>query len=57
MVIEWEYESATGYYYNQRNGCYYDPNSGFYYTDALGKMTCKWIFLGSQFSQVISYPN
>ncbi|KAM7479211.1 hypothetical protein LguiA_027424 [Lonicera macranthoides] len=34
---EWEYESATGYYYNQRNGCYYDPNSGFYYTDALGK--------------------
>lgn len=47
MMTEWEFESATGYYYNQRNGCYYDPNSGFYYTDALGKMTYKWIFLGS----------
>jgi WW domain-binding protein 4 len=37
MPGEWEFESSTGYYYNQSTFCYYDPNSGFYYTDALGK--------------------
>ncbi|KAI8005015.1 Zinc finger protein ZOP1 [Camellia lanceoleosa] len=34
-LIEWEYDSSSGYYCNQNNGCFYDPNSGFYYTDAL----------------------
>ncbi|CAI9786330.1 unnamed protein product [Fraxinus pennsylvanica] len=34
---EWEQDSSSGYYYNQKTNCYYDPNSGFYYTDALGK--------------------
>lgn len=35
-MADWEFDSATGYYYDQRNGCHYDPNSGFYYTDAIG---------------------
>lgn len=34
---DWEYESSSGYYYNQRTSCYYDPNSGFFYTDSIGK--------------------
>ncbi|KAK6159370.1 hypothetical protein DH2020_006684 [Rehmannia glutinosa] len=37
MPGDWEHESSSGYYYNQKTSCYYDPNSGFYYTDALGK--------------------
>ncbi|KAK6159382.1 hypothetical protein DH2020_006696 [Rehmannia glutinosa] len=37
MSGDWEHESSSGYYYNQKTSCYYDPNSGFYYTDALGK--------------------
>lgn len=36
MITEWEYDSSSGYYYNQTDGCYYDPNSGFYYTESLG---------------------
>lgn len=35
-MTDWEFDSATGYYYDQRNNCHYDPNSGFYYTDAIG---------------------
>lgn len=38
---EWEYDSASGYYYNQNNGCHYDPKSGFYYTDSLGKWVTR----------------
>ncbi|XP_057965191.1 zinc finger protein ZOP1 [Malania oleifera] len=34
---EWDYDSTSGYYYNQATGCYYDPNSGFYYSDSIGK--------------------
>ncbi|EYU37706.1 hypothetical protein ABFS83_02G031100 [Erythranthe nasuta] len=41
MPGEWEYESSSGYYYNQKTSCYYDPNSGFYYTDALGKWVAQ----------------
>lgn len=37
ISADWEFDSATGYYYDQRNNCHYDPNSGFYYTDAIGK--------------------
>lgn len=38
---EWEYDEASGYYYNQSNGCHYDPKSGFYYTDSLGKWVTR----------------
>ncbi|KAG9155630.1 hypothetical protein Leryth_017042 [Lithospermum erythrorhizon] len=34
---DWEYQTSSGYYYNQSNGSYFDPNSGFYYTHSLGK--------------------
>ncbi|CAK7329828.1 unnamed protein product [Dovyalis caffra] len=34
---KWDYDSTSGYYYNQSNGLHYDPNSGFYYSDAIGK--------------------
>lgn len=37
MMTEWDYDSTSGYYYNQSNGLHYDPNSGFYYSDAIGK--------------------
>ncbi|KAH6772648.1 C2H2 and C2HC zinc fingers superfamily protein [Perilla frutescens var. hirtella] len=37
MPGEWEYDSSSGYYYNETTGYHYDPNSGFYYTDSLGK--------------------
>uniref|UniRef100_A0A5B6ZKE1 Putative WW domain-binding protein 4 n=1 Tax=Davidia involucrata TaxID=16924 RepID=A0A5B6ZKE1_DAVIN len=48
---EWEFDSTSGYYYNQSNGCSYDPNSGFYYTDALGKwVTQEEAFAASQVS-------
>lgn len=36
MMTEWEFDSTSGYYYNESNGFYYDSNSGFYYCDALG---------------------
>ncbi|KAE8721781.1 pentatricopeptide repeat-containing protein [Hibiscus syriacus] len=35
---EWEYDSSSGYYYNQNNGLCYDPKSGFYYSDAIEGM-------------------
>ncbi|GFP84547.1 ww domain-binding protein 4 [Phtheirospermum japonicum] len=54
MPGEWEYESSTGYYYNQKTSCYYDPNSGFYYTDALGKWVTQQEALAS--FQVSSGP-
>ncbi|XP_073310010.1 zinc finger protein ZOP1-like [Primulina huaijiensis] len=38
---DWEYESSSGYYYNQRTNCYYDPNSGFFYTDSIGKWVTR----------------
>ncbi|PIN20454.1 Spliceosomal protein FBP21 [Handroanthus impetiginosus] len=41
MPGDWEYDSSSGYYYNQTTDYHYDPNSGFYYTDALG----KWVTL------------
>ncbi|KAK8529899.1 hypothetical protein V6N13_102789 [Hibiscus sabdariffa] len=34
---DWEYDSSSGYYYNQNNGLCYDPKSGFYYSDAIGR--------------------
>ncbi|KAK6946145.1 OCRE domain [Dillenia turbinata] len=44
----WEYDSSTGYYYNQ-NGLYYDPNSGFYFSDAIGKwVTQDEVFAASE---------
>ncbi|KAA8545915.1 hypothetical protein F0562_020634 [Nyssa sinensis] len=55
---EWEYDSASGYYYNQSNGCHYDPNSGFYYTDALGKwVTQEEAFAASQVSSESKQKN
>lgn len=36
MMVDWEHDSASGYYYSRSNGIYYDPNSGFYYSDAIG---------------------
>ncbi|KAK8518810.1 hypothetical protein V6N13_017922 [Hibiscus sabdariffa] len=35
---DWEYDSSSGYYYNQNNGLCYDPKSGFYYSDAIEGM-------------------
>ncbi|XP_042491803.1 zinc finger protein ZOP1 [Macadamia integrifolia] len=48
---EWEFDSASGYYYNQANGYHYDPNSGLYYSSALGKwITQEEAFTTSQVS-------
>ncbi|KAF8405076.1 hypothetical protein HHK36_009973 [Tetracentron sinense] len=48
---EWEYDSASGYYYNRANGCHYDPNSGFYFSNTLGKwVTQEEAFTTSQVS-------
>ncbi|KAB1207119.1 WW domain-binding protein 4 [Morella rubra] len=48
---EWEHDSTSGYYQNQRNGFYYDPNSGFYYSDAIGKwVTQEEAYATPQFS-------
>lgn len=44
MMTEWEHDSTSGYYQNQRNGFYYDPNSGFYYSDAIGMDSYSGIF-------------
>ncbi|CAL5341986.1 unnamed protein product [Camellia sinensis] len=40
-LLEWVYDSSSGYYCNQNNGCFYDPNSLFYYTDALGRWVTR----------------
>ncbi|KAF7126855.1 hypothetical protein RHSIM_Rhsim11G0168500 [Rhododendron simsii] len=40
-LLDWEYDSSSGYYCHKTNGCFYDPNSGFYYTDALGRWVTR----------------
>ncbi|KAF5202938.1 Zinc finger protein zop1 [Thalictrum thalictroides] len=34
---DWEFDSTSGYFFNQASSYYYDCNSGLYYSDALGK--------------------
>ncbi|KAL2923980.1 Zinc finger protein ZOP1 [Bienertia sinuspersici] len=41
MVAAWEYDSTSGYYYDQHTGITYDPKSGFYYSDVLGKWVAQ----------------
>ncbi|KAE8716698.1 Detected protein of unknown function [Hibiscus syriacus] len=36
LDADWEYDSSSGYYYNQNNGLCYDSKSGFYYSDDIG---------------------
>ncbi|GMI74536.1 Zinc-finger and OCRE domain-containing Protein 1 [Hibiscus trionum] len=45
---DWEYDSSSGYYYNQNNGLCYDPKSGFYYSDAIG----RWVTQEEAYAKV-----
>ncbi|KAJ4844749.1 hypothetical protein Tsubulata_003445 [Turnera subulata] len=45
---EWEYDSASGYYFNSNNGLHYDPKSGFYYSDSIG----KWVTQEEAYSSI-----
>lgn len=45
---EWEYDSSSGYYFNQSTGLFYDAKSGFYYSDTIG----KWVTQEEAYSKV-----
>lgn len=54
LMTEWEFDSSSGYHYNQSNSLYYDPNSGFYYSDAIGTEFFFLIFIRSYFIPFLS---
>ncbi|WCJ33756.1 C2H2 and C2HC zinc fingers superfamily protein [Euphorbia peplus] len=50
---EWEYDKASGYYYNKSNGLHFDPKSGFYYSDGIG----KWVTQEEAYASVDALSN
>ncbi|XWS68000.1 hypothetical protein CRYUN_Cryun04dG0052500 [Craigia yunnanensis] len=53
IVSYWDFDSSSGYYYNQSNGLYYDPKSGFYYSDAIG----RWVTREEAYSKAQASSN
>ncbi|KHG15809.1 WW domain-binding 4 [Gossypium arboreum] len=51
--VDWDYDSSSGYYYNQNNELYFDPKSGFYYSDAIG----RWVTQEEAYSKVQASSN